>query len=201
LYPARLVQVVDLGVQPRSYKGEEKDPQPMILLTYELVGEFLVDESGEPDPGKPRWVSESFPLYGLKAEKAKSNQRLAVLDPQGVVGGNFAKLLGTPCMINIVQQAGKKDPTAIYAKIDALAVMRAKDRIGLADLVNEPRVLDLDEPNKAVFDELPEWVQEKIRTSIEFKGSKAEAVFGGTAQKAEAKAKPNAKEAGDGNPY
>ncbi|MCI0528939.1 MAG: hypothetical protein L0Y56_15995, partial [Nitrospira sp.] len=44
LYPSRLVQVIDLGLQPRSYKGEDKEPQGMIMLTYELVDAFLLDE-------------------------------------------------------------------------------------------------------------------------------------------------------------
>jgi hypothetical protein len=200
-YPARLVQVIDLGLQPRSYKGEDKEPQQAIMLTYELVGEFLLDEQGEPQEDKPRWVSETLPLYPLGAEKAKSNERLKALDPQGKVEGDFTKLLGVPVVVNIVQNPSKTDASKIYAKVSGLVPMRAKEVLNLPDLVNEPRFLDLDAPNKKVFDELPDWVKDKIRAGLEYRGSEAEKVFG-VGGKAEAKKEPAKKEAeADGNPY
>ena len=63
-YPARLVQMIDLGVQTRRpYKGEAKDPIQMIRTTYELTTEFMKNEDGTDDTTKPRWISEDFPLY------------------------------------------------------------------------------------------------------------------------------------------
>lgn len=201
LYKARLVQVVDLGLQPRSYKGEEKEPQQQILLTYELVDEFLLDEHGEPQEDKPRWVSETMGLNSLKVEKAKSTQRLKALDPQNKVNGNFLALLGTPVTAHIVQNPSKTDPTKIYAKVSGLIAMKAKEAIAVPALVNEPVTLDLDAPDKEAFDSLPDWVKDKIRSGLEYRGSMAEKVFG-MGGKAEAKAKPAAKEEeADGNPY
>jgi hypothetical protein len=201
LYPARLVQVIDLGLQPRSFKGEDKEPQQQIMLTYELCGEFLLDEDGQPQPDKPRWVSETMGLNKPNVEKAKSTKALKALDPANKVEGDFTKLLGAPVMVNIAQNPSKTDPSKIYAKVTGLAPMRAKDVINLPDLVNSPRMLDLDSPDKAVFDELPDWVKTKIREGLEYKGSDAEKVFG-AGGKAEAKAKPAAKEEeADGNPY
>ena len=75
-YPARLVQLIDLGVQPRKpYQGQEKDPIQMIWVTYELTNEFMKDESGNDIEDKPRWISESFPFYNLRADRAKSTAR------------------------------------------------------------------------------------------------------------------------------
>ena len=83
-YPARLVQVVDLGVQAqRPYQGKEKDPVQEILLTYEFVDEFLKDEDGNEETDKPRWLSESMPLFNLSSERAKSTLRYNALDPCG----------------------------------------------------------------------------------------------------------------------
>ena len=54
-YPARLVQVVDLGLQPQKpYNGKEKPPVHMIHTTYEFVDEFMLDDEGQPDETKPR---------------------------------------------------------------------------------------------------------------------------------------------------
>lgn len=178
LYPARLVQLVNLGLQPRSYKGEDKEAMIELMLTYELCDEFLVDEDGEPDPGKPRWVSESFPLYNLGAEKAKSTERYKVLDPTGSADGDFSKLLGTPVMLNIVQNPSKKDPTKIYAKISGLAPVRAKDLEKLPELVNSPRLFDATDPDMEVWATLPDWVQTRIKENLEFAGSKLAASLG-----------------------
>lgn len=201
-YPARLVQVIDLGLQPRQFKGEDKEPHQQIMLTYELIDEFLLDENGQPQEDKPRWVSETFPLYALGAEKAKSNERLKALDPQGKAEGDFTKLLGEPVVVNIVQNPSKTDASKIYAKVSGLTPMRAKDVLKLGELVNKPVFLDLDAPDKAVFDSLPDWVKDKIRAGLEYKGSAAEKCFG-VGGKAEAKKEPAKKseEETDGNPY
>lgn len=171
IYPARLVQLVNLGIQPRSYKGEDKDPMQEIMLTYELADEFLVDENGEPDPSKPRWVSENFPLYNLGAEKAKSTERYKVLDPTGKVEGDFSKLMGVGVALSIVQNPSKKDPTKIYPKISGVTSMREKDRAALPELVNEPRIFDCDAPDMDNWELLPDWVQQKIQQHLEFAGS------------------------------
>ena len=198
LYKARLVQVIDLGVQPRSFKGDEKPPQQQIMLTYELSDEFLLDKDGEPQPDKPRWLSETFGLNKPGVEKAKSTARLKALNPAGDQP-NFGMLLGTPVMLHVVQNVSKTDKTAIYNKIDTVMAMKPKDQINMPKLVNSPRALDLDAPDKAIWDDLPDWVKDRIRSGLEFKGSDAERVFGGA--KAEAK-KVVAKEAEeDGNPY
>ena len=74
-YPVRVVQIIDLGVQPqRPFKGEQKPPVHQIQLTYEFVDEFLKDEDGNELEDKPRWLSESFPLYNLSSDRAKSHR-------------------------------------------------------------------------------------------------------------------------------
>ncbi len=171
IYPARLVQLVNLGIQPRSYKGEDKDPMQEIMLTYELSEEFLIDEDGEPDAAKPRWVSENFPLYNLGAEKATSTVRYKVMDPLGKVDGDFSKLMGVGVILSIVQNPSKKDPTKIYPKISGVLSMKEKDRAGQPEMVNEPRIFDCMEPNMANWELLPDWVQTKIQQHLEFAGS------------------------------
>src|SRR5574341_1285327 len=75
VYPTRLVQLIDLGLQPqRPYQGKEKPPAHEIMMTYEFVDEFLKDENDEDIEDKPRWYSETLPLYSLEADKAKSTQ-------------------------------------------------------------------------------------------------------------------------------
>ncbi len=171
IYPARLVQLVNLGIQPRSYKGEDKEPMQEIMLTYELSEEFLVDEDGEPDLAKPRWVSENFPLFNLGAEKAKSTERYKVLDPSGAYKGDFSKLMSCGVILSIVQNPSKKDPTKIYPKISGVLAMKEKDRAAQPEMVNEPRIFDCTEPDMPNWELLPDWVQTKIKQNLEYGGS------------------------------
>ena len=171
-YPARLVQVLDCGKHPQSYKGEEKDPRQEIMLTYELCDEFLMDRDGNVQEDKPRWVSESFVLYNLGSEKAKSTKRYMVLDPAVEKGGDFTQLLGTPVNVTLVQNPGKgANAGKVFANVDAISPMRAKDAERAPELINNPVVFDLDAPDTEVFFSLPEWIRKRIASNLEFEGS------------------------------
>jgi hypothetical protein len=109
-YLSRVVQVIDLGLQPqRPYLGEAKPPAHEIMLTYELGTEFLKDEDGNDMEDKPRWVSETFPLRSMHSDLAKSTKRMKALDPKDTLEGDFARLPNTPCTVTIVQNPGKGD--------------------------------------------------------------------------------------------
>ena len=82
VYPARLVQLIDLGLQAqRPYQGKDKPPVQEVMFTYELVDVFMVNEEGKEQEDKPRWVTETLPFYGLFADKATSTKRYKAFDP------------------------------------------------------------------------------------------------------------------------
>lgn len=195
-YPARVVQVLDLGLQPqRPYKGEAKPPKQEIQLTYELLDSFMQDEDGNDIEGKPRWVSETLPFVGLFADKAKSTQRYYALDPDESLGGDFSQLAGMACNVTLViNKTGDKT----YTNVANVAQMRARDAAKAPDLVNPTKVFDLDAPDMDVFGALPEWLRDKIKGNLNYEGSKlqealssgADPVSSKPAKKAEDKAKP-----------
>lgn len=168
-YPARLVQVIDLGLQPQKpFKGEEKPPVHQIMLTYELVDEFMVDEEGNPLEDKPRWVSEQFPLYSLEAERATSTKRYNAFDPEHVYEGDFSQCVEAPVMLTLVINAkGER----VYVNIGGAAKMRGRDAEKTPALKNPPKVFDLTDPDLEIFGSLPEWLQEKIKSNLNFRGS------------------------------
>lgn len=176
-YPVRLVQVIDLGLQKqRPFLGngeaEEKDPQYELNLTYEFLDEFIVDEDGNEDTDKPRWLSEQIPVYSLDSERAKSTQRYYALDPEKDSGGDWTGLVGNPAMINIVQNEGKgKSKGKVYNNIKGLTTMRAKEASKAPDLKNDPKVFDLETPDLTIFKSLPDWLQDKIKENLEYEGS------------------------------
>lgn len=197
-YPVRLVQVIDLGVQPqRPFKGEEKPPAHMIQVTYEFLDEFMVDEEGNEQEDKPRWLSEDFPLYNLKADKAKSTKRYYALDPNEDAEGDWTAILGSPANALVTSYQLKNGPNAGDSrnKIQDLSTMRPRDAKKAPDLVNEAKFFSLDEPDMEVFLSLPEWLQEKIKSNLEYNGSALQALVEGDEPKGKGKPQPKKEEA------
>lgn len=177
-YPARLVIVASLGLQKqRPFKGEEKDPKEELLTIYELLDEFLLDEEGNEQEDKPRWLTDRFPFYNLGSERATSTKRYVALDPTLEHDGDWSELVGTPCMLTISKDEGKEGK--VYNNITAVSTMRAKEAGKAAGLVHEPLVFDIDDPNLDVFGKLPEWVQNVIKDGLEFEGSKLDKMLQG----------------------
>lgn len=189
-YPARVVQILDLGLQAqRPYQGQEKKPADEIMVTYELTDEFMVDKDGNLLEDKPRWISETFPLHNIEADLAKSTKRYKALDKDMVHDGDWSMLLGAPCNVNIViNRKGDK----VYTNVSSIAPMRPKELKGLPELVNEPKMFTLDEPDLEVFLSLPEWLQEKIKGNLRFNGSLLQQML--EEDKPKAKEKPKAEE-------
>lgn len=178
-YPGRLVQIIDLGVQPqRPYQGQEKPPAHEIMLTYELVDSFMVDANGKELEDKPRWISETFPLRSLEADTAKSTQRYKALDPSSEFDGDFSKCIGVPVNVTIVHGGINKNTNKPYENVGNISTMRARDAEKCPELVNAPKVFDLDNPDMKVFTALPQWLQEKIKGNLHYKGSKLAALAG-----------------------
>lgn len=177
-YPARLVGVIDLGLQAqRPFQGNEKAPAYEILTIYELVDEFLKDEEGNDIKDKPRWINENFPLYSLESEKARSTKRYLALDPTKAKEGNWGDLLETPCMVTVINNPGKgANLGKTYSNISNVAAMRAKEVEGCPPLVNEVLVFDTDEPDMEVWTRIPKWIRDKISSGLEFEGSKLAAL-------------------------
>lgn len=198
-YPARVVQLIDLGLQAqRPYQGQEKGPAYEIMLTYELVDEFMKDDDDEPIKDKPRWVSETFPLHPLVADKAKSTKRYLALDPSQAFKGDFSKLIDTPCTVTIVNNKGADG--RVYDNIGNVSTMRPREAVNCPPLVNPTKVFDLDAPNMEVFNSLPEWLREKIKGNLNFQGSKLQAALDGNVPKQD-KPAPRKEAPADDNPY
>lgn len=183
-YPARVAQIIDLGIHPQFYKKEEKAPCNEIMITYELLDEFLPDDNGEPDEAKPRWLSESFAIYNLDSEKAKSTARYYALDPNEEEDGEFTALIERPCVVTIVQN---KKGDKVYNNVAGISAMRPKEAAKAHALRNPPKVFTLDAPDPTIFLSLPDWVQDKIKDSLEYDSSPLVALLkgvkGGDSQK------------------
>jgi hypothetical protein len=180
-YPGRVVMIVDLGLQAqKEFKGNKKDPQHEMSITYELSDEFMLDEDGKEQKDKPRWQSETFTLRNAKAEKAISTLRYKVLDPENKDDGDFTKQLGKAVTVNIVQAPGKgANAGKIYNNVSSITPIRAKDLDKVPPLVGTPTLFLLDTPDLEVFNSLPEFIQTKIKGNLNYNGSTLQALLGG----------------------
>lgn len=177
VYPGRVVQIIDFGMQPQKpYAGKDKPPAQVVGVTYELVDEFMKTEEGEDILDKPRWVSEQFPLRNLKADGATSTQRIKALDPNDVHDGDLTRSVGQAINITIVNNK-KGDIT--YDNVASLSPMRPRDAAACPELINPTKVFVLDEPDLEVFNSFPEWIRDKIKGNLNFKGSKLEKLLEG----------------------
>jgi hypothetical protein len=178
-YPARVVMIATLGLQPqRPYQGEDKPPTLEILVTYELLDEFMKDEDGEDDFTKPRWITEIFPFRNLTSERAKSTARYFALDPKVVHKGDWSKLINTPCMVTIVVEEGKgANAGKFYENVDNVATMRPKEADKAEPLVNTPVVVDFYDPDKEEVAKLPLWIRKRMALAVDYEGSDVEEII------------------------
>lgn len=179
-YFCRIAQVIDTGLH---YKEEwdtgtnkyipntEKAPVNMLMVTYEFVTEFMKDEDGKELEDKPRWLSETFPLYALTNDKANSTKRYLAIDPAKVHGGDWAKLGGAPCTVTIAHKKGGK------AKIGNVAP--PMKGMAVPELKNPVKIFDLSEPDLDIFRSLPEWLQERIKSNLQYEGSPLQKLLAG----------------------
>lgn len=180
-YPARVVRVIDLGLQPTTDYATKQPGKPtyMVNVTYELVDTFMVDEKGEEQLDKPRWIAEEFALKPLSLDLATSTKRMKAIDPKNELKGDWAATLGKPCLVATANYETKKNPGVTRDKVTGLSAVRARDIANMPELQNDARFFDLSDPDIEFFNSLPSWIQDKIKGNLEYAGSKLETLLEG----------------------
>jgi hypothetical protein len=162
-YPARLVQIIDLGMQAQvDYTtGEPKDSKNRAILTFEFPTERI--EVREED--RPRWLSREFTLSNH--ELAGIMQVVGALDSKwDAEEQSISDLLGKPCQITTGLTSGKK------AKI--LSVSKIGKGMKVGELENPASFFDFDDPNIDLFKTFPQWIRDKIKEAENYEGSTLE---------------------------
>lgn len=162
LYPARVVGVVDVGVQKFTDYNENEVVKPKLVIIFELPTETLeIEEAGEIIE-KPRWVSKEFVIsFHEKSGLTK------ILNGLGwKKGQDLDSLINKPCMVELGSTATGNDKLANVTKVPK--------GITVGDLYNEPLVFDMDDPDMRVFDRLPKWIKQKIKEAVNYEEDKFE---------------------------
>lgn len=180
-YPARVAQIVDLGLQDGGeYKGEKKAPVNKVYITYELVDAFMIDKDGKDIEDKPLWKSEDLNLLSPEMDMAKCNKRYKAIDPEEVFDYDWSKIIGQPCTVLTVHKESNGKTFCNVGNVSPYVV--SKRNLELPELQNEGKMFTLDEPDMDVFNALPQWLQDKIKGNLEFKGSPLDLLLNGGAE-------------------
>lgn len=164
-YIARCYQMIEIGTVKETILGKEKI-LPKVRIGWELPTELKVfkEENGE----QPMVISKEYTLS--MAEKA--NLRIALKSWRGkdfteeeARKFDITKLLGVPCMLNIIHKPSK-DGTRVYEEISGITPL--PKGIICPEQINPTFVLSYDDFDVQRFDKLPDFIKNKMVTSMEF---------------------------------
>jgi len=169
-----LFSLVDLGTQKVSWDGEEKYT-PKLRLAFELPEQTIEGEVTE--NGKTTKVTKpmvvSIELTRSLGERATLRKHLETWRGQAftskeLASFNLRNLLGKACLLTLVHktsQAGRN-----YCAIQGIAKL-PKSMKAPAKTENTQVFYEIEQGEGGQFSELPEWLQEKIRSSKELSGA------------------------------
>ena len=164
-YIARCYQMIEIGTVKETILGKEKIV-PKVRIGWELPTELKVfnNENGE----QPCVISKEYTLS--MAEKA--NLRIALKSWRGkdftedeAKSFDITKLLGVPCMINIIHKTSK-DGLKVYEEISGITPI--PKGIECPPQYNKTLLLSYDSFDVEVFNKLPDFIRNKMTGSLEY---------------------------------
>lgn len=173
---ARVYGFLNLGTRLQEYQGQPKDyPDTLVRFTLELPLELNEFEYEDKDTGEKVKVSKPFVIsreFTLSMGK-KSNLRPFV---EGIIGTSLTDaeagafdietLVGMTCQATITH-AKSKDGQNTYANLTSVAPLMKG--INVPEPINEPKIQDVKTMTMEEINELPQFLQDKITISDEFK--------------------------------
>ena len=167
-YPARCYQMIHIGTIAEDFNGEAKQLNK-VRIGWELPTELKVfkEENGE----QPLVVSEEFTLS--MHEKSSLRKMLASWRGKDFTEAeaksfDITALLGKPCMINIIHKSSRNDASRIYAKIGSVSGLPKAMQSTMPEAMLPISKLEYDDFDFKIYDSLPDFVKDKIKTSLEF---------------------------------
>lgn len=171
-YTARCYQMIDLGTQKTTGQFGEKE-QHKIRISWEVFGE---DDSGQAltvdIKGKqmPMTVDREFTLSMHENATLRaflSNWRGKAFTDEEAFTFDISKLVGAYAMVSVAHSESKNGKT--YANVVSAVKLPKELANAKPAAVHADVIFNLDEPDLQVFDAFPQWLQEKIQGSPEWK--------------------------------
>lgn len=166
-YIARCYQMIHIGTVKENYMGQDKMLNK-VRIGWELPTELKVfkQENGE----QPHVISQEFTLS--LNEKANLRKLLASwrgkdFTEEEAKSFDVTKLLGATCFLNIIHKPKKTDPSVVYEQIASVSPLPKS--VKCPPQINKNMVLQYDDFDYGLFDNLPDFIKDKIKVSEEYK--------------------------------
>lgn len=166
-YVARCYRMIQIGTIETEYLGEKKMLHK-VRVGFELPLELKVykEENGE----QPLVIDKEYTLsMGEKANLRKDLQswRGKAFTDQEASKFDITKLIGAPCMLNIIHVCGKKDPSKTYQSIAGITPL--PKGFSCPESINQKQILSYDSFDLQLFESLPDFIKDQIKSSLEYK--------------------------------
>jgi len=159
-YLARVVSVIDYGLQPQTdwQTKEATDPKHIVAITYETPDEMITykDKEGN-EVTKPRWISKEYMLSMSEMSNLYKLRKALLPDMK-----SLDELLNLPCMITIGSTSGDK------AKVTG--VNKPMKGVTVGELFGDSFHFDFSHPNIELFNSLLAWQQKKVKEALDYNG-------------------------------
>ena len=165
-YPARVVQIIDLGMQVQTdWKTQEvktyDDGNTVIKPEVYINFEFPTERITIKEEDKPRWLGKQYILSAH--EKAALTAMMKAVAPGST---NVADALTKPCSVTVGSTSnGNPKVTNVAPLMKGMAV---------PELENPATVFDFDNPDMDVWrsKSFPQWLKDKCMEATNYQGSK-----------------------------
>ena len=165
-YVARCYRMIEVGTVETEFQGQKKTVKK-VRIGWELPTELKVfkEENGE----QPMVIDKEYTMFmsdKANLRKDLESWRGKAFSDDEAKNFDITKLLGAPCMINIIHEAGKKDPSKKYQKIASITPL--PKGFACPSQINPTFVLSYDAFDQAKFDSLPSFITDVMKTSQEY---------------------------------
>lgn len=165
-YLARCYRMIEIGTVEETIMGKKK-VLTKVRIGWELPTEKRIfnEERGE----EPLVVSKEFTLSlheksGLRA--SLKSWRGKDFTEEEAKSFDITKLLGVACMINIIHKPGSTDKTKLWEEIAGITPV--PKGFTVPEQINPTFVLSYDEWDEEKFNSLPDFIKNKMITSMEY---------------------------------
>lgn len=150
-----------------------KTVKNQVRVGFEIVDPDLRHTFKEGEPPKPFVLSKAYNLsLNEKATLRKDLEswRGKSFTEKELGGFDISKLMNQPCFIQVVHRTSEANGNQ-YANI--VSITKPPKGFTVPDLYNDTTIFSVDKFDKEMFDSFPEFIQEEIKASDEYKAMMA----------------------------
>lgn len=163
-HAARCFSVVHTGTQKPDKEGFA--PKNVVRISWELPEEKAVFKEGEEE--RSFAISKQYNLsLNEKATLRKDLEgwRGKPFTADELKAFDVTKLIGVPCMVSVIHKASDNGKT--YANVTSVSTVPKS--MTVPELSNGKVTFSVNDFDQKVFDTFPEWLQDEVKDSAEFK--------------------------------